>query len=195
MPFDGQPLTDAARVFGTLADSRFGALFADPPWRYATWSEAGRYGRGPDRHYPTMTEQDICNLPVASLAATDCGLVMFATWPMLPTAMRVMEAWGFKYVTGGSWLKLDASGRPKIGTGYRVRSVCEPFLIGKRGRPKTGRVKPSNHIKTPVREHSRKPDEAYRFTEQLFGGPYLELFSRALRDDWAAWGNDVGRFP
>jgi N6-adenosine-specific RNA methylase IME4 len=51
-----------------------------------------------------------------------------------------------------------------------------------------------NLIVAPVREHSRKPDDAHAMCEALFDGPYLELFARAPRDGWMVWGNQTDRF-
>jgi N6-adenosine-specific RNA methylase IME4 len=45
-----------------------------------------------------------------------------------------------------------------------------------------------------VREHSRKPDETYARIEELFDGPYLEIFARSRRDGWASIGNEVEKF-
>jgi N6-adenosine-specific RNA methylase IME4 len=41
-----------------------------------------------------------------------------------------------------------------------------------------------------MREHSRKPDEIYEIIESCSPGPYLELFARFRRKDWAQWGNE-----
>jgi len=44
-----------------------------------------------------MSVEEICALPVQELAADDCVLFMWATYPMLKEALKVIEAWGFKY--------------------------------------------------------------------------------------------------
>jgi N6-adenosine-specific RNA methylase IME4 len=46
-------------------------------------------------------------------------------------------------------------------------------------------------IVSPVREHSRKPDEAHERIERLLVGPYVELFARAVRPGWVTWGNEI----
>jgi N6-adenosine-specific RNA methylase IME4 len=44
------------------------------------------------------------------------------------------------------------------------------------------------------REHSRKPEEAYRRIERLLPGPYLELFARQSQPGWDGFGNQPGLF-
>jgi N6-adenosine-specific RNA methylase IME4 len=48
-----------------------------------------------------MTLEDIKALPVAEWAAPDCILLLWATDPLLPRALEVIEAWGFSYKTVG----------------------------------------------------------------------------------------------
>ena len=40
-------------------------------------------------------------------------------------------------------------------------------------------------------KHSQKPGVFYEHIEKMFGGPYLELFSRTVREGWSAWGNEI----
>jgi N6-adenosine-specific RNA methylase IME4 len=48
-----------------------------------------------------------------------------------------------------------------------------------------------NLLATCKREHSRKPDEQYAIIESCSPGPYLELFARALRENWSVWGDQA----
>ena len=74
---------------------KYGIVYADPPWRYDM-----KRGNGvAETHYPTMSMEEICALPVADLAAKDSALFLWATFPQLNEAFRVIEAWGFKYKT------------------------------------------------------------------------------------------------
>jgi N6-adenosine-specific RNA methylase IME4 len=41
----------------------------------------------------------------------------------------VARAWGFKPLSEIVWSKLTATGKPRIGTGYRVRTMHEPILV------------------------------------------------------------------
>ena len=68
-------------------------IYADPPWRY---TQKGLQGAA-EKHYPTMGIDEICALPVADLAAPDSVLFLWATFPQLPEALRLIKAWGFQY--------------------------------------------------------------------------------------------------
>lgn len=64
---------------------KYGIIYADPPWAYRNKHCEG----GALAHYNTMRLEDICNLPVREIAAQDCVLFLWATYPMLPEALRV----------------------------------------------------------------------------------------------------------
>lgn len=171
----------------------FGLIMADPPWSYDMRSEKG-YAKSPEAHYRTMDLAAIKALPVELLAAPDCLLWLWALGPQLPQAMEVITAWGFTFKTGGHWAKVGTSGKQHFGTGYILRNAGEPFLIATRGAPKTTRATRSVII-APVREHSRKPDEAFDAASRLMPGVQrLELFSRQNRPGWTSWGDETGKF-
>lgn len=181
--------------FPDLPRRHYGLILADPAWRYQTWSTAGE-GKSPQAHYPCMGLDQIARLPVADLAAGDCALVMWATAPMLPDAIAVLERWGFRYKTAGAWAKQSKSGAGlAFGTGYLLRSAAEFYLLGTRGRPVVQSRSVRNLILARVREHSRKPEQMHADCEALFPGPYLELFARQRRPGWDCWGNQADRFP
>ncbi|WP_298938122.1 MT-A70 family methyltransferase [uncultured Ruegeria sp.] len=194
----------------------FNMIMADPPWRFDLRSEAGEE-KAPQAHYSCEDTDAICALPVDTIAAADCLLWLWATNPMLPDALRVVEAWGFEYKTAGTWVKRTTRGKEAFGTGYVLRSSNEPFLIATRGAPRTTKSTRSTvatfddgfhsefgggpwptgtiTIEAKVREHSRKPDEAFEAAENLMpDARRIELFSRQLRPGWAVWGNEVGKF-
>lgn len=193
----------------------FGMIMADPPWQFDLHSEKGE-AKAPQAHYPCEGTDAICDLPVEGIAATDCLLWLWATNPMLPDAFKVIEAWGFQYKTAGTWVKRTKHGLDAFGTGYVLRSSNEPFLIATRGRPKTTRSTRSTiptyddgfhalggdawaggsiTIEARVREHSRKPDEAFEAAQNLMpDARRIELFSRQQREGWSVWGNEVEKF-
>lgn len=179
--------------FGALEPWSFDLIMADPPWLYEMYSEAGE-AKSPQAQYDCMALGDIAALPVGDLAADDCALWLWATWPMLPQAQQVMAAWGFRYVTGGAWHKRTKNGLTAFGTGYRLRCACEPFLIGVRGNPVNTRGT-RNLIDGEAREHSRKPDAAFAAAEAWMpGARRLDLFSREARPGWTGWGNEARKF-
>lgn len=175
-------------------------ICADPPWTFATYSRKGK-GRSPEAHYDCMTLTDIMALPVADWAARDCVLFLWATDPLLDRAFAVVRAWGFAYKTVGFyWAKLNKSA-PRLvldeksfftGLGFWTRANPELCLLATRGHPRRKSAGVKKLIVAPRREHSRKPEEAYARIEALCEGPYLDLFARAPRPGWDAWGLEAG---
>ncbi len=187
--------------FGDLPRNHFGVILADPPWSYRTWSAKGT-GRSAEQHYNTMSSEDIMALPVSDLAADDCALFLWATWPTIQDAFKVIERWGFTYKTCAfDWMKANVSTLnlfpdpidASISLGHWTRSNSEPCLFATRGSPKRLDAGVKMGIIEPRREHSRKPDVVYPRIERLVAGPYLELFARNARPGWTSWGNQVGK--
>jgi N6-adenosine-specific RNA methylase IME4 len=173
----------------------YGGIVADPTWDFRTWSARGR-GRSPERHYrSTLTLDQIKALPVADIAARDCVLLLWATWPCLLAALAVIEAWDFKYKTVGYvFVKLTKKGTAFSGCGYWTRANSEPCLLATRGKPRRLHADVPQVIIEPRREHSRKPECVRERTERLVAGPYLELFARSTRPGWDVWGDEFDRF-
>ena len=173
----------------------FDLIMADPPWAFATRSDEGQTPKGAGGQYRTMMLDDIKAMPVGDiLAADNCLCFLWATNPMLPQAIDVLDAWGFAFKTAGHWVKRTINGKLAFGTGYILRCAGEPFLIGTRGSPKTTRSVRSV-IEGPIREHSRKPDEAFREAERLMpDAKRIEIFARQSRPGWATWGDQSTKF-
>jgi N6-adenosine-specific RNA methylase IME4 len=146
----------------------------------------------------------LMELPVQSLAARDSHLFLWTSGPFVPQSLQLMEAWGFRYSTVAmTWLKLKGSSGPgpwteadlHFGLGLTFRKNTEIVLLGRRGHARRVAKDVREVIVAPVREHSRKPHEAYARIQRYCDGPYLELFARQHRLGWAAWGNEVGKLP
>lgn len=177
-----------------LPSGPYDLIMADPPWTFATRSQKGVTKKGAGGQYQTMTLDDIKAMPIAEMASENCVLWLWITNPLLDVGFDVMREWGFTFKTAGHWVKRTKHGKLAFGTGYLLRCAGEPFLIGTRGNPKTSRSMRSV-IEGPVREHSRKPDEAFVEAEKWMpDARRLELFSRQERDGWDVWGNEVGKF-
>lgn len=198
-------------LFEGVPKEHFGVVLADPPWRFRTYNEKGRlkcpdwriFEGSPARHYETMSIEDIATLPVQDYVAPNAALFMWATWPMLVDALRVVDAWGFEYKTCAfDWMKAHVGqidmfrddGDPLMGTGYWTRANTEPCLLATRGKPKRLHRDVRMGILEPRREHSRKPDCVHDRIERLVAGPYLELFGRSERRGWTVRGDQVGKF-
>lgn len=198
----------AVDPLGGLPRRHFAAILADPPWHFRVRSTRNRdqwsSRRDAEKFYDVMSVDDVAALPVHTLAADSAHLFLWTTGPHLPQAFRVMTAWGFAY-SGSAfvWIKTKrsiAAGTPvaesdlHVGLGFTTRKNAEFCLLGRRGSPKRLAADVREVILSPVREHSRKPDEAAARIERYCAGPYLELFARERRPGWEAWGNQVGHF-
>ena len=170
------------------SDRRYAVIYADPPWHFEVYNEESGIECAAGNHYPTMTLDEICALPVPHLATDAAVLFLWTTLPHLEEALQVVTAWGFAYKSNVVWVK------DQIGLGYLVRNQHELLLIATRGdipTPPPAR-RPASVINAPRCEHSRKPDEAYALIEQMYHElPKIELFARRARPGWAVWGNEV----
>ncbi|MDD5356568.1 MAG: MT-A70 family methyltransferase [Candidatus Pacebacteria bacterium] len=173
---------------------RYQIIYADPPWRYSKFRHWRVMGKGIAAYYETLTTSEIAALPVSKIAAGDCILFLWTTFPRLPDALAVIAAWGFTYKTVGfTWLKLNArNGKPFFGMGHYTRSNCEVCLIGVKGRSLRVSNRVSSVVFAPRQEHSRKPDEVRERIVTLCGNrPRIELFARERVSGWDAWGDEV----
>ncbi len=71
--------------------------------------------------------EELRALPVAELAADACHLHMWATAPLLPEALDLLDAWAFEYRSFFVWTK------PGLGCGNYWRVSTELLLLGVRG--------------------------------------------------------------
>jgi len=171
---------------------KYQIIYADPPWEY---KESGGGHRGTaGLPYPTMTTEDICEVPVSSISADNSILFIWATFKKLRECLRVIEAWGFTYYgLGFDWVKTCKNGSPTWGMGYYTRQNTEVCLIG----VKKMRLKPLvrnvlSVVHSPRLKHSQKPDVIRDYIVSICGDlPRIELFARDKRDGWNVWGNEV----
>ena len=169
---------------------KYGIIYADPPWRY---SQKGPRGAA-ENHYPTMTIDEICTLPVSEIAANDSVLFLWTTFPQLPEALCVISAWGFGFKTVAFvWLKQNKKALSWFyGLGFWTRSNAEICLIATKGKPKRLSNKVHQLIISPIEGHSKKPDITRDKIIELMGDlPRIELFARSKTEGWAVWGNEV----
>jgi N6-adenosine-specific RNA methylase IME4 len=185
----------AQDLLESLGSRQFKTIMADPPWRFQ--NKTGKVAPEHRRlsRYATLTLDEICALPVATVAAPVAHLYLWCPNALLPDGLRVMAEWGFTYKANIVWHKVRKDGGSDgRGVGFYFRNVTELILFGTRG--KNARTlapgrKQVNYMATRKREHSRKPDEQYELIESCSPGPYLELFGRGIRDGWMTWGNEA----
>ena len=177
-------------------------VMADPAWPFDVYSQKG-IAKSPEAHYDTMSFDDIEALRVGDLLAPGGVMLLWCTWPLIERQAACMRRWGVEPKTGGAWAKRTASGKLRWGTGYILRSVCEPFLIGTLPNAGVRGASLPNLIETVedalvdglAREHSRKPEEIYSLLEKLSpNARRADIFSRQRRPGWDAWGNEADKF-
>lgn len=177
-----------------LCDKPFGAVLADPPWRFANRTSKVSPEHKRLFRYETMDWNDIASLPVGDLMANNSHCYLWVPNALIREGLDVLQAWGFTYKSMLVWYKIRQDGGPDgSGVGFYFRNVTELVLFGVRGRLRTlppGR-RQVNLIATCKREHSRKPEELYRVIEACSPGPFLELFARHSRQNWISWGDEV----
>ncbi|MFN6962463.1 MAG: MT-A70 family methyltransferase [Pyrinomonadaceae bacterium] len=182
-------------LLSRVETGKYKTILADPPWQFQN-----RTGKMAPEHrrlmrYPTMTLDEIMELPVSMLADDPCHLYLWCPNALLPDGLKVMKAWGFEYKSYILWHKVRKDGHSDgRGVGFYFRNVTELLLFGVRGTKNRRTLAPArsqvNYIATRKREHSRKPDEVYEIIEKCSQGPRLEMFARFPRLGWDAWGNE-----
>ena len=102
----------------------FTTVYADPPW----WM-VGSGRAAIKRQYPLMRTSEILGMgfEVQRVTKANAHCYLWVTNSFLFEGLKVMEAWGFRYITTITWLK------DRIGLGHYFRGLTEHCLFGVRG--------------------------------------------------------------
>lgn len=169
---------------------KYNVLYIDPPWSYKNKNTGGSMKSGAANQYPTMTIEELCNLPIKNIAEKDSVLFLWAVVPLLPEALLVMSSWGYKYKTALFWWKIMS-----LGMGYWFRGQVEILLMGVKGKVKAFRCQKRNIFQIKVGKHSEKPEEFRKLIEEATKNmpdrKMIELFARKQVDEWDSIGNDI----
>lgn len=186
--------------FAGLEPGAYRVVSIDPPWRMSLGT------KGRPQHYQRMTDAELIELgpAIRALAHPDgCAYFVWMCSPMFERSFRVVKAWRLRYSARAFvWLKTRGVDTPlfirpdglHLGHGYTTRKNAEDCFLYKVGRPRRIARDVREPIFSPLREHSRKPDESFDRIERLFAGPRAELFARQSRKNWATWGNELTKF-
>ena len=184
-------------IFSTT--KKYRVIYADPPWKFSSKEPIGKRGGALfaplERVYQTVETAAMSSWNVGRIADRDAAFFMWATDAHLKDAIRLYEAWGFRYVTVAFvWLKKTVNGRTVYNLAPWTLKNCELCLLGTRGR--MTQYKQKNNVPQLVEavrgRHSEKPEEVRRRIEELFGDvPRIELFARRRVPGWDCWGNEV----
>lgn len=172
-----------------LPDGQYSVIVIDPPWQM----EKIERDVAPNQvafEYPTMSEDDLHAFDVQSISAPDCHLFCWTTHKHLPMALRLLEAWGFRYTLTMVWHKpggFQPFGLPQYN--------CEFIVYARKGKPAFADTKQFFAcFEAPRREHSRKPDQFYDVIRRVTDGPRIDVFSREKRDGFDQFGNESDKF-
>ena len=202
--------------YDPLPPGPFATIVADPPWDYSRKLSGGgtsgyspvhpsRGGnRGAANHYPTLTLEELCVLPVSEVTADRAHLYLWTTGAFIVEAHQVAEAWGFSPKGVIPWIKVkrnaaqhihkangDLSAAVRMGMGLYLRWASEFVVFAVKGKLATLRKDVTGVVFAERQAHSQKPDELYRLVEAASPAPRLELFARVRRPGYEAWGNEV----
>ena len=177
-----------------MKEKKYQIIYADPPW------EMGKIGQGEDKRigrvasptrsvpmpYPSMTIEEIMDLPIKNISDDICHLWLWTTNKTLHNAFHVMDAWGFKYLNTITFVK-------PAGVGAWFVNTTQHLLFGYKGKLSMGegRYARTDQKFTP-KKHSKKPEWVYDLITSV--SPYqkkIELFARDKQLGWDVWGNEV----
>jgi N6-adenosine-specific RNA methylase IME4 len=185
-----------------ITDKKYSIIYADPPWTFKTYSPKGKEKKSPELHYSCMDIDDIYHLPIQEISNENCILFLWVTNPLLQEGLQCIKEWGFTYKTVGfTWYKKNKIANSFFfGLGYWTRANVELCLLATKGNPSRINkgisqvldVYETEQLLSPIRDHSRKPDEIRDRIVSLCGDiPRIELFARERSEGWDSWGNEI----
>ena len=168
-----------------LPNDKFDLIYADPPWKYG--NSMPDYFTEQANHYPLMSIDEICAMPIKNIASENSALFLWVTSPILEEAFQVVSAWGFKYKTSFIWDKI------KHNMGHYSSVRHEILLLCLKGSYPLHNVKLYDSVQSIERsKHSEKPEFYYEMIEDIYrDSKKIELFSRNKREGWYAYGNQI----
>lgn len=192
-----------------MSNKKYSVIYADPPWKLTAGRKLADYqtkngkqipfidheegNKSRELAYPSMTVEEICNMPVRGIIEKDAHLYIWVTNSHLPHVFDVIKAWGFKYSTTLVWAKTTFGGG--LGGAYRIST--EYLIFARRGNLKTKKTirqtwfQVKRQYKNGYPQHSSKPQFFMELIEKVSPGPYIELFAREETEGWDVFGNQV----
>jgi N6-adenosine-specific RNA methylase IME4/ParB-like chromosome segregation protein Spo0J len=169
-----------------LPTDKYRVIYADPPWKYGNTMPEYFYEQAD--HYPLMTVEELCAMPVKEIAEDNAVLFMWVTSPILEESFQVINAWGFKYKASFVWDKI------KHNMGHYNSVRHEFLLVCVRGSCQPDVKKLFDSVVSEERtEHSKKPETFRNIIDTIYThGKKLELFARTTAEGWEVFGNEYG---
>ena len=168
-------------------NKKYKTIYVDPAWKIGSII-LDKWKSPLSDKYPTMTDEEIESLPIKELADNDCCLFLWVTHTKLPSGLKLMRMWGFKYYCIITWDK--GSGWCQHGFNKRT----ELLLVGYKGKITNVISQSGKFIPTLVSEkksiHSKKPKRLYGLLLNHTAEPRIELFARQKIEGFDVWGNE-----
>jgi len=179
---------------------KYQIIYADPPWKFSNRmysSNKDDHHRAITRAYDVMKTEEICGLPIKKISDDDCALFMWVADAFIPDAIKIINAWGFRYKTiAFIWQKREKSGKQVCFMGQWTMKNCELVLFATKGKMtqylKSRKIRQLQEAIRERKQHSRKPQLIRDKIVEMFGNlPRIELFAREKTEGWDVWGNEV----
>ena len=168
-------------------EGKYQTIVIDPPWE----SEMVLKNVRPNQiefPYPTMTLEEIANLPIKDLAhEKGCHIYLWTTHKYLPDALKLFETWGAKYQCLLTWVK------PVGISPFSWMYNTEHVLFGRIGSLDLLKMGLKLSFEASVTKHSEKPDIFYERVRDASPEPRLDMFTRKPREGFTGWGNELGK--
>lgn len=195
---------DAKDLFGKSLRT-WRVIYLTPPWGFSHRGAKGE-GRNLKKKHPTVGVQELAQLPISAMLDEDAIILMWVPDAHMPQALRLLNIWNLKY-NGFTfvWTKIRQEADVEslhferdvpMSTGYITRGNPTPLVMGTRGRVGLrkhmidGQLRARHDIRKQQfapRCPNRRPNPIFReLIEQLYEGPYLELFGPGA-EGWDHW--------
>jgi N6-adenosine-specific RNA methylase IME4 len=131
---------------------QFDLILIDPPWWYQNPTKNKARQMKADQKYPTMTFEELVKFGehIKRIADKDCVLLMWVTATKMSEGCKLIEEWGFEYVTVfKNWQKTNArgTGRPTQRGGGTYSLIASEYLfLGMQGKPINFKYLPAQFI-------------------------------------------------
>lgn len=162
----------------------YDVVVIDPPWPMEKIERDERPNQS-EFDYPTMKEDELKQLAIP--CADNCHVWVWTTQKYLPMALRLLPAWGLKYVCVFVWHK------PGGFQPYNLPQYnCEFAIYARKGAPTFVDTKAFNLcFDAPRGAHSEKPEPFYDVVRRVTAGRRLDMFGRRIIDGFDSWGNEA----
>lgn len=172
-----------------LPDKKYNIIYADPPWDVKAGPDWNTSGKSRDLVYPTMNINEIREMRVKDISASNAWLFLWVINKYIPESYEIAKVWGFKPSCLLTWAK------PKhgLGLGGTFVQTTEHLLFCRRGTYTAKHRIDTTMFEYPRRKHSVKPYEIRNMISSIApdNSNKIELFARNIYDGWDAWGNEI----